>query len=303
MTEQLALHSPEFGDSFRLLHGRGGCYEALEQVTIDVFFPLVLVTFYKASEDISDESTLVQSLSVWLKQQPQLTGITALAVQRRYLADTPVSIEWGEAPERLYASEQSLRFQLSIERGQNTGFFLDMAPGRRWLRDHAQGRRVLNLFAYTCAFSVVACQAGAESVVNVDMSSAALARGRDNHRLNGLSTERVRFLQENILKSWGRIRRPGPYDTIIIDPPSYQPGSFVAQRDYHKLIRRIPELLSLGGDVLLCLNAPELPPEFLHELMAEWCPDAEFVARLPSAAGFVDRDEQRQLKVLHYRFQ
>ncbi len=84
-----------------------------------------------------------------------------------------------------------LRYQLELGKAQNTGLFLDMRHGRDWLRRHAAGKRVLNLFAYTCAFSVAALAGGAERVVNVDMQSRALSRGR--HRLNRRALERVQF--------------------------------------------------------------------------------------------------------------
>ncbi len=134
------------------------------------------------------------------------------------------------------------------------------------------------------------------------MSSGALSQGRDNHRLNGLPIDRIRFLKENILKSWGRIRRPGPYDVAIIDPPSYQKGSFVAQSDYGKLVRRIPQLMNPQGDVLMCLNAPELGQDFVAQVVAQECPDCHFVARLIPSPDFPDENPDQQLKLLHYRY-
>ena len=59
-----------------------------------------------------------------------------------------------------------------------------MKPGRDWLLQNAAGKRVLNLFAYTCSLSVAAIHGGAEEVINLDMASAALATGRKNHQLN-----------------------------------------------------------------------------------------------------------------------
>src|SRR3546814_21000772 len=102
---------------------------------------------------------------------------------------------------------------------------------RRWVQEQAQGKRVLNLFAYTCGFSVAAIAGGAEHVVNLDMASAALTRGRENHRLNGHDLSRVSFLGHELFKSWGKVRKLGPYDLIIIDPPSFQQGSFALTRE------------------------------------------------------------------------
>lgn len=178
-----------------------------------------------------------------------------------------------------------------------------MAAGRRWVREHlgpVPGARVLNLFAYTCAFSVVALQAGAGQVVNLDMSPGALAIGQLNHRLNGLD-KRASFLAHDLFKSWGKVSRGGPYDLVIMDPPSYQNGSFVATKDYARLLRRLPELLAPGGHALLCLNAPELGPAFIQDQMATEAPGLHFVQRLPNPPVFADVDEARSLKVLVYR--
>ncbi len=287
-------------DSRRLFHGRGQCYPGFEQVTVDLFAPVVWVTFFKPSfapaQQQRYEEDILRQLQTCIQQYP----LSALMVQRRYLPQAPAELVWGEMPEVVFARRQQARYGIQLGGKQNTGFFLDMEPGRQWLEARAEGKRVLNLFAYTCAFSVVAQMAGARSVVNVDMSRGALNQGRENHRLNDLPTDPIRFLQENILKSWGRIRRPGPYDIAIIDPPSFQKGSFVAEQDYRKLVRRLPELMVDGGEVLLCLNAPELGEDFLMALVAEECPGCELIERLTPSADFPDTDKHQQLKLLHF---
>jgi len=160
--------------------------------------------------------------------------------------------------------------------------------------------KVLNLFAYTCAFSVAALHAGADQVLNMDMSSGALAIGQQNHRLNGLEGG-ASFLGHDIFKSWGRIGREGPYALVIVDPPSFQKGSFVATKDYARIVRRLPELLAPGGRAMLCLNAPELGPEFLQALVQAEAPALRFVERLANPPAFADAAPERALKVLIYR--
>ena len=161
-----------------------------------------------------------------------------------------------------------MRYQVKLTDGQNNGLFLDMANGRQWIRERAEGARVLNLFSYSCSFSVAALAAGASQVVNIDMSHGALKLGKINHQLNELPSEQVKFLRHDIFKSWGKLKRYGPYQVIVCDPPTSQFGSFVAAKDYAKLVRRIPQLAAPGADLLMCLNAPELPRSFITELMA-----------------------------------
>lgn len=282
-------------DSYRVFHGRGRTFPGLEFVTVDFFQPAILITlFFEPPAHWLDE--------LIAKIHPLFASSNSvLVVQRRYVLNAPSEIIWGELPESICARRGNSLFNLHLAQQQNSGFFLDMESGREWIEQHAAGKRVLNLFAYTCAFSVVAIAAGAEKVVNVDMSSAALNLGRVNHQLSNLAKNKSEFVAENILKSWSRVKKPGPYDLVIIDPPSYQKGSFIAEKDYAKVIRRLPELMPAGGLVLACLNAPELSEGFLRQQFVEQCPQAEFVARVKPHADFPDVDPEQQLKLLVYR--
>ena len=209
----------------------------------------------------------------------------------------------GSVPDPHVVSEDGTRYRVHLLKGQNHGLFLDMAEGRRWVRGQVAARpggRVLNLFAYTCAFSVVALQAGAGQVVNLDMSRGALAIGQQNHRLNGV-TAGASFLPHDLFSSWGKVTRAGPHDLVIVDPPSYQKGSFVATKDYARLVRRLPDLLSPGGQALLCLNAPELGTAFLQDPMQALVPALHFEQRLANPPAFADVSAERALKVLVYR--
>jgi 23S rRNA (cytosine1962-C5)-methyltransferase len=213
----------------------------------------------------------------------------------------------GAVPDPHVVTENGASFRVHVLKGQNHGLFLDMAAGREWVRQFVRSYgadqprlKVLNLFAYTCAFSVVALQAGAKQVVNVDMSHGAMAIGQQNHPLNGINTGAT-FLMHDIFKTWGKITRSGPYSLVIVDPPSYQKGSFIATKDYAKLMRRLPELLAPGGFALLCLNAPELGLAFLQDQMQELAPELKFVERVANPNAFDDVSPERSLKVLAYQ--
>jgi 23S rRNA (cytosine1962-C5)-methyltransferase len=281
-----------------VLHGRGRCWPGLEQVTVDWLEGVLQVTLFKAPE--GDGRTQLVALLQGLVTSPEwaVSGASGLLLQERYLEGSPSLWLAGAAAGPQLIHEQGLAYWIEPGRAQNSGFFLDMREGHRWVREQAKGKRVLNLFAYTCAFSVAALAGGATHVVNLDMSSPALARGRDNHRANGHDLGQVSFLAHDLFKSWGKVSRLGPYDLIIADPPSFQRGSFVLARDYPKVLRKLPGLLTATGQVLACLNDPALPSAFLRTAMAEHAPELTYVERLANPVEFTDADPEAGLKVL-----
>lgn len=292
------LVPPSDPSQHRLFHGRGRTVPGLDWLTVDRYSPvLVATTFAPQAAEVMTElehvlSDCLQSLSC-----------TALVIQQRYNGEAKTDIVVGELPELPAATEDGLQFILDFQRGQNIGFFADMVPARRWLSERAAGKNILNLFAFTCAFSVVAAAAGAEQVVNIDLSKPALALGQRSHRLNNLEKTRLHFLPHDIFRSWKKLHSLGRYDLIIVDPPTEQKGSFVARKDYEKLLRHLHRLLKPEAELLICLNAPWLGEDFLEEIVAENLAGAEKVQRLPFAPGFVDENPQAGLKVLHYKYQ
>jgi len=289
------------GDAQRVFHGRGGLYPGCEQWSLDAFAPIWLLTSFQPATD--DELAAVHAaLSARWRQLASEAPLNWV-FQCRHEGRTETRLMAGSVPDPHVVSEDGTRYLVHVLKGQNHGLFLDMAEGRRWLRGQVAARpggRVLNLFAYTCAFSVVALQAGAGQVVNLDMSRGALAIGQQNHRLNGVAAG-ASFLPHDLFSSWGKVTRAGPYDLVIVDPPSYQKGSFVATKDYARLMRRLPDLLSPGGQALLCLNAPELGTAFLQDPMQVLAPALHFEQRLPNPPAFADVSAERALKVLVYR--
>ncbi len=108
------------------------------------------------------------------------------------------------------------------------------------------------------------------------------------------------FLDHDLFKSWGKVGRSGPYDLVIIDPPSFQKGSFALERDYPKILRRLPGLLAPGARVLACVNAPDVAPDFLLTAMAREAPSLRYLERLENPPEFADIDADAGLKVLHF---
>ncbi|TCD20453.1 methyltransferase [Pseudomonas sp. IC_126] len=282
----------------RLFHGRGRCWEGLEHVTVDWLQGIVLVSLFRASADAELDALRLGLSTLTQGAEWQNSGAHSLLLHHRYLPDSHMEQLLGEPVNEWLISENELRYKLDLGIKQNNGLFLDMRYGRRWVQEQAHGKRVLNLFAYTCGFSIAAIAGGAEHVVNLDMARAALSRGRDNHRLNEHDLSKVSFLGHELFKSWGKVKKSGPYDLVIVDPPSFQKGSFALDKDYRKILRRLPELLTPTGTVLACVNDPDVGPEFIIEGVAAEAPDLVFQQRLPNPPEFPDVNSDSGLKAL-----
>ena len=149
-------------------------------------------------------------------------------------------------------------------------------------------------------FSLAAIAGGAEQVVNNDMSKPALERGRANHRLNRHDLRRVRMVPHNLFKSWWKLNQLGPFDLVIVDPPTRQRGSFVAEKNYVAVMKRLPGLLAPAGRALVCLNSPFLGPRFIEEHMARRCPSLRLQRWLNTAPEFEESNGDAGLKVALY---
>jgi len=285
----------------RIFHGRGGLHAGCEQWALDAFPPVFLLTSFAPATEHELAAVQAALAARWQDLAPGQTLNWVYQCRSEGRAETRLMA--GSVLEPHVVSEQGLRYLVHVLKGQNHGLFLDMAEGRRWVGAQVAARpgaKVLNLFAYSCAFSVVALRAGARQVLNMDMSAGALAIGKRNHQLNGLGAG-ASFMAHDIFNSWGKITRGGPYELVILDPPSHQKGSFVAGKDYARLMRRLPELLAPGGQALLCLNTPKLGMAFLQEQMQALAPELRFRERLPNPAAFADISAERALKVLVYQ--
>ena len=280
----------------RLFHGRGGLYDGWNFLTIDSIDSILSVALYFEMDE-----SLENELITMLKNFISKTRHSTIVVQKRYIKGSPSEIIEGEIRDNLYVVENGVKIKLNLLSNRNNGYFPDMKNGRQFVKENAKDKNVLNLFSYTCAFSLYAKLGGASHISNIDMSKGALSTGRANHHLNDLETRNVSFHPYNILKSFSRIKKKGPYGLIIIDPPTFQKGSFEATKDYEKIIIKLPQIASEDCLLLSCLNSPNLESDFIIELMKEWSPSFKFVERLENVEEFKSVDEARSLKNLVFQ--
>ena len=278
----------------RIFHGRGGLYEPWKHITVDSMDDILSVALYFEEDS---EAELLDMLKEFMNSIPH----TTMVVQRRYIKGSPSEVVVGELKDDVYVVENGMKIKLNLLSNRNSGYFADMKNGRAFVRENSKDKKVLNLFSYTCAFSLAAKFGGAYSVVNIDMSKGALSTGKANHALNDIDPRGVSFLPYNILKSFSNIKKKGPYDLIIIDPPTFQRGSFEATKDYEKIIKKLPQIASEDCLLLACLNSPDLNSEFIIELIKEFAPSFKFVKRLENVKEFASTDEEKSLKNLVFK--
>jgi 23S rRNA (cytosine1962-C5)-methyltransferase len=148
-------------DAFRLVNGEG---DGLPGLTIDCYGGYLLLQLYSEGwrpylDCLKDTlRELLQPSGIYEKSRPQITrDLESVSESKKYgrcLHGTPLS-------NKLEVRENGLNFLVDLERGLHTGLFLDQRKNRRDLMSRAAGKRVLNLFAFTAAFSVAAAASAA----------------------------------------------------------------------------------------------------------------------------------------------
>jgi len=180
-------------------------------------------------------------------------------------------------------TELGLRYEIDLTPGTAPGLFPDQRENRLYLKS-IRPTRLLNLFAHTCAFGVLAGSVGAETL-NIDSSSRSLARGKKNYQLNQLSGSTHRFWTEDVRRVLPRLTRRGEtFDAIILDPPTFAHGgrgrAFRIQRELEPLLLACLPLLSPSGSLLLSINQSETTPATLQSLAQDLLHREAIPARL-----------------------
>lgn len=156
--------------------------------------------------------------------------------------------------------ESGLSFLVDLESRIDTGLFLDHLPSRVSVREHAYGKRVLNLFCYTGSFSVYAAAGGAKEVTSVDLSATYLQWARENMGLNSFTGPSYRWVNEDVRTYLeNSASSDGPFDIIILDPPSFSNSRKTdtvlrIQEDYLWYLNKCLDILSADGFIVFSTN-------------------------------------------------
>jgi 23S rRNA (cytosine1962-C5)-methyltransferase len=275
-----ACVEPGETDAFRLVHGAADGWPGWYVDRLGQFM------------QSQSEAGLTAEQERWLRSQlsGEVRGVyhKTLARRVRQLAPedaAPRHVMGEVAPGIFSVRENGVCYELSFDEGYSVGLFLDQRDNRRrflsrhvaagfpLFGDGAVGREVLNVFAYTCGFSVCAARAGARAT-SLDLSRKYLDWGRRNFALNGLDPAAHDFIFGDAFDWLRRLAKKGrAFDVVVLDPPTFsqsKPGGvFRAEKDYGRLAALAAPLVKPGGVLFASTNAAGVTPEtFLETLDA-----------------------------------
>lgn len=239
--------------AFRVLNGPGDGAPA--GVTLDSYAGHLVLT--------AREHVVSEVVQVWVQAAVDLLDPPSVVLKtlRPRAAQSTSEVLAGDVPqERVEIREGQARLLCALDDGVQTGLFLDHRETRWLAREHAAGVEVLNLFAYTCAFSVHAAQAGATRVTSVDVSRKSLDWGRDNMRASGCDPDGHRWFTDDVVRHVTR-GPDGQYGLIILDPPVFgraKGRTFALDADLDVLLEGAFRKLAPGGVLVFSTHAQEL---------------------------------------------
>ena len=285
-------------DPCRLVHGES---DGLPGVVADRYGDTIVLQLTSAGAErwrdaIADaliEATQVSR--VWERSDAEVRALEGLAP-----ATGPV--RGPREPTRVRVSEQGIRFEVDLERGHKTGFYLDQRGNRLRLRELARGRDVLDGFCYSGGFALNALVGGAKSVTAVDSSADALALARGNAELNQLA--QAEWLEGDVFQMLRRFRdQARSFDIIVLDPPKFAPTAAhveKAARAYKDINLLAFKLLRPGGLLVTFSCSGGVSADLFQKIIAgaalDAGADAQIIERLgpgadhPVALNFPEGD-------------
>lgn len=285
-------------DCFRVLHNEG---DGIPGVTVDRYGDYLVAHLYTSSIEPLRDALYDALEDAW---KPK-----AIYEQKRYKPQAgdgprePAQLVRGNvAPVEIEVNEGGTKFVVDVTAPLGTGLFTDLREGRKSIASYAPGRRVLNLFSYTGAFSVWAAKAGAREIVSVDLAPKAHARARRNLTANGLDESKHEFIAGDAFKVLYKMgERQRLFDLIILDPPSFAQAkgkTFSVQKDYRELVEAALAVAAPGSLMAAVSNTMKISAEEIDRAIGDAAVRQRRQVRVverrglpadfPVPAGFID---------------
>lgn len=255
-------------DAYRVLNGAA---DSVPGLVIDRFGSVLIAQFHEARGRYTPESALAAIERLHRQLGTRAVYAKHFVRDRNNVATRPDSAHhdatpWiGEPVEpEIVITENAMRFRIRPYDGFSVGLFLEHRDNRLKTRGLSAMRSVLNLFAYTCGFSVAAAMGGSREVSSVDLARKMLEWGKANFQENGIDAAKHLFFASDTLEFFKRAARQGrTYDLIVMDPPTFSRTRRPTR--VFELEARLPELfsgaiklLAPGGTLFFATNHRQL---------------------------------------------
>lgn len=272
---------PSITNTYRLVNAES---DGLPGLVIDVYDRWLVVQCLSAGAERwkGEIVAAARALTPWAAGVYERSDVDVRA--KEGLAPAAGALAGEAPPELVEVHEHGARFLVDVRAGHKTGFYLDQRDNRAVLADYAAGREVLNCFAYTGGFGVIALKGGAAHVVNLDSSAAALELAGRNFALNGLPASQFTHQTGDafsVLRQYRDARRQ--FDLIILDPPKFADSKHQverAARGYKDINLLAFKLLRPGGRLFTFSCSGAVEPALFQKIVADAAVDAGREARI-----------------------
>jgi len=234
--------------AYRVVHAEG---DGLPSLVVDRYGPYVVAQLLSAGLEQARED-VVAGIRAALAPEAILLR-NDVPIRRHEALPLDVIAAWGTVPDTVAVEEHGIRYLAAPHTGQKTGAFLDQRENRVLVAEHTRDGRALDLFTYHGSFALHLARRARE-VTAVDSSADALARGRENAALNGLTN--ITWREANAFDLLRELeRRDETFNTIVLDPPAFaktKQSVVRAVAGYKEINLRAMRLLAPGGVLFTC---------------------------------------------------
>jgi 23S rRNA (cytosine1962-C5)-methyltransferase len=267
------LAAPDGG--IRLVHGE---VDGLPGLVVDRYADVVVVQIGAAFAE-QECGALVAAIESHAGAPRMILARNDFAVRGLEGLPQEVRLLSGRRVESVRIVEGGLGITVRPFTGHKTGFYLDQRPARGFVRAHAKGRRVLDLFSYQGGFALSALSGGAARAVAIDQSAEALAQAQSDAEHNGLEAG-LTTCAANAFTELRNLRKRGEeFDLVVVDPPAFAKsrrevdGGLRGYRDLNRLALRV---LAPGGMVVTCSCSHHVQLPRFEDILRQAAADLPF---------------------------
>ncbi len=293
---------PQNTNAYRLIHSEG---DFLPGLLVDRYGDYLVAQFLTAGID-QWKKTIVEILQKEAPARGIFEKDDSEWREREGLEKRVGKLAGEEPPDYVEIEENGLQFIVDIHHGQKTGFFLDQRDNRKLVGSLSQGKRVLNCFAYTGAFSVYAAAGGAADTVSVESSEEALNTAKVNLEKNNFPPASHALVKEDVFEYLRATRQE--FDVVILDPPAFAKSKQQIQqasRGYKDINLFAMKRLAPGGLLFTASCSSSISPDLFQKIVFAAAKDARRDVRILTKTGHavdhpinIDHPEGEYLKGL-----